>query len=280
MNVGSFITSEKETYGIFSDGYAQSVTDEFIFEYNSLRDVLEKDSLSLMYENALGTSKLKHSNIQFLPPIINPTKIICVGMNYRKPYPIDGQSVRDPNNIILFGKNREAMLAHLDFLESPVGDASNSFDYEGEIAVVIGKQARNIPPANAHEYIFGFSAFNDGSVRDWQSHSIYAGKNFSGSGSWGPWITPLEDLVHPSDLELTVRLNGEVVQKASSKDMIFSINEQISYISSIMTLNPGDVIATGSPDGTGASFNPKRYLKSGDDLEIHVSEIGSLRNFI
>ena len=101
MNVGSFITSEKETYGIFSDGYAQSVTDEFIFEYNSLRDVLEKDSLSLMYENALGTSKLKHSKIQFLPPLINPTKIICVGMNYRKPYPIDGQKVSDPNNICL-----------------------------------------------------------------------------------------------------------------------------------------------------------------------------------
>ena len=144
--------------------------------------------------------------------------------------------VCDPNNIILFGKNREAMLAHLDFLESPVGDASNSFDYEGEIAVVIGKQARNIPPANAHEYIFGFSAFNDGSVRDWQSHSIYAGKTFLARDRKA-WITPLEDLVRPSDLELTVRLNGEVVQKASSKDMIFSINEQISYISSIMTLN-------------------------------------------
>ena len=233
-----------------------------------------------MYENALSTPKLKYNKIKFLPPIVNPTKIMCIGMNYRKPYPVDGKSLSNPENIILFGKNSEALLAHNETLEIPAGDASESFDYEGEIAVVIGAQARNVSVSNADNFIFGFSAFNDGSVRDWQSHSIYAGKNFSGSGSWGPWITPLEDLSDLRDLELTVILNGEVVQKATSNDMIFSIQEQISYISSIMTLNPGDVIATGSPDGTGASFSPKRFLKAGDDLEIHVNKVGILKNYI
>jgi len=116
MNIGSFIVSEKETYGIFFDNYAQSVTDDFKNKYNSLREVVEKKTLPLMYESALKTSKLKHSQIKFLPPIINPTKIICVGMNYRKPYPIDGQSMSNPKNIILFGKNSEAMLAHLGSL--------------------------------------------------------------------------------------------------------------------------------------------------------------------
>ena len=280
MNIGSFVTNEKETYGIFFDDCAQSVTDDFIREYRSLREVIERKSIPLMYENALSTPKLKYNKIKFLPPIVNPTKIMCIGMNYRKPYPVDGKSLSNPENIILFGKNSEALLAHNEPLEIPAGDASNSFDYEGEIAVVIGAQARNVSVSNADNFIFGFSAFNDGSVRDWQSHSIYAGKNFSGSGSWGPWITPLEDLSDPRDLELTVILNGEVVQKATSNDMIFSIQEQISYISSIMTLNPGDVIATGSPDGTGASFSPKRFLKAGDDLEIHVNKVGSLKNYI
>lgn len=280
MNIGSFIASEKETFGIVFDDYVQSVTDDFKNKYNSLREVVEKKILPLMYENALKNSKLKHSQIKFLPPILNPTKIICIGMNYRKPYPIDGKNISNPKNIILFGKNSEAMLAHLDSLEIPFGDAADTFDYEGEIAVVIGTTARNVSVSNANNFILGFSALNDGSVRDWQSHSIHAGKNFSGSGSWGPWITPVEDLIDPSDLELTVCLNGKVVQNASMKDMIFSIQEQISYISSIMTLNPGDVIATGSPNGTGASFSPKRYLRAGDELEIHVSNVGSLKNFV
>ena len=194
MNIGSFVTNEKETYGIFFDDCAQSVTDDFIREYRSLREVIERKSIPLMYENALGTPKLKYNKIKFLPPIVNPTKIMCIGMNYRKPYPVDGKSLSNPENIILFGKNSEALLAHNETLEIPAGDASESFDYEGEIAVVIGAQARNVSVSNADNFIFGFSAFNDGSVRDWQSHSIYAGKNFSGSGSWGPWITPLEDL--------------------------------------------------------------------------------------
>ena len=141
MNIGSFVTNEKKTYEIFFDDYAQSVTDDFIREYRSLREVIERKSIPLMYQNALGTPKLKYNKIKFLPPIVNPTKIMCIGMNYRKPYPVDGKSLSNPENIILFDKNSEALLAHKETLEIPAGDASESFDYEGEIAVFIGGQA-------------------------------------------------------------------------------------------------------------------------------------------
>ncbi len=178
MNIGSFVVNEKETYGIFFDDCAQSVTDDFIREYRNLREVIERQCTPLMYENALSTPKLKHNQIKFLPPIVNPTKIVCIGMNYRKPYPVDGKSLSNPENIILFGKNTEALLAHNETLETPAGNASDSFDYEGEIAVVIGTQARNVSVSNADNFIFGFSAFNDGSVRDWQSHQYMLAKTF------------------------------------------------------------------------------------------------------
>ena len=278
MNIGSFLLGTKPFYGVFSGDVVTPVSVDFLLRYPTLRDVLDDSALDLMRQNIELNRPIALSDIRFLPPVPNPRKIVCVGMNYRKPYPVDGVAPPDPENIILFGKERESMLAHGDTLESPTGEAAHSFDYEGEIAVVIGRTARRVTADHAMSHVLGYSSFNDGSVRDWQKHSVYAGKNFARSGAWGPWITTSDELPPPSDLELTVTLNGKLVQHAFGREMIFSVAEQIAYASKIFTLRPGDVIATGSPDGTGGSRSPKRFLTPGDTVTVSVGEACTLIN--
>lgn len=280
MNIGSFLLDEEPLYGVFSGEAVAPASTGFMARYPTLRDVLDADALMALHQDTGQGRHVPISDIRFLPPIPNPRKIICVGMNYRKPYPVDGVAPPDPANIILFGKEREVMLAHGEALEIPVGEAARSFDYEGEIAVIVGRTARHVAVDDAMHHVLGYSAFNDGSVRDWQKHSIYAGKNFAGSGAWGPWITTVDSLPPPQDLELTVTLNGEVVQHAFGSEMIFSIAEQIAYASHLFTLRPGDVIATGSPDGTGGSRDPKRFLRSGDEVTISIGPACKLVNSV
>jgi 2-keto-4-pentenoate hydratase/2-oxohepta-3-ene-1,7-dioic acid hydratase in catechol pathway len=280
MNIGSFLLGTKPLYGVFSGDVVTPASIEFLSRYPTLRDVLDDSALDLLKENIELNRPIALSDIRFLPPIPNPRKIVCVGMNYRKPYPVDGVAPPDPENIILFGKERESMLAHGDALESPTGEAAHSFDYEGEIAVVIGRTARRVTADHAMSHVLGYSAFNDGSVRDWQKHSVYAGKNFARSGAWGPWITTADELPPPQDLELTVTLNDEVVQHAFGREMIFSVAEQLAYASNLFTLHPGDVIATGSPDGTGGSRSPKRFLIPGDKVKISVGATCTLINSV
>ena len=280
MNIGSFLLKTKPLYGVFSVDTVTPVSVDFLSRYPTLRDVLDDSALDLMKQNIELNRPIPLSDIRFLPPIPNPRKIVCVGMNYRKPYPLDGVAPPDPENIILFGKERESMLAHGNALESPTGEAAHSFDYEGEIAVVIGRTARRVTADHAMSHVLGYSAFNDGSVRDWQKHSVYAGKNFARSSAWGPWITTADELPPPQDLELTVTLNDEVVQHAFGREMIFSVAEQLAYASNLFTLHPGDVIATGSPDGTGGSKSPKRFLIPGDTVKISVGGACTLINSV
>jgi len=280
MNIGSFIYNHQALYGIFEGDNVMPASPAIVAEYPTLRDLLDADGVSKLHDTDNHGNPLPCDRITFQPPIPNPRKIICVGMNYPKPYPVDGVAPPNPDNIILFGKERDTLLAHNAALEVPSGEAANSFDYEGEIAAVISKPARHVSVAEAMDHVLGYSAFNDGSVRDWQKHSIYAGKNFAKSGSWGPWITTAKALLPPQDLHLTVTLNGDVVQAAYGREMIFSIAEQIAYISTLFTLQPGDVIATGSPNGTGGSRTPKRFLKPGDTLSVAVSDVMTLTNTI
>lgn len=280
MNIGSFLLAEKPLYGVFTGDVVTPASGDFLSRYPTLRDVLDDGALDLLKQDTGRGRPIAVSDIRFLPPVPNPRKIVCVGMNYRKPYPVDGVTPPDPDNIILFGKEREAMLAHRDALGIPTGEAAHSFDYEGEIAVVIGRTARHVTADQAMSHVLGYSAFNDGSVRDWQKHSVYAGKNFARSGAWGPWITTADELPPPRDLELTVTLNDEVVQHAFGREMIFSVAEQIAYASNLFTLRPGDVIATGSPDGTGGSRSPKRFLIPGDTVKISVGAACTLINSV
>ena len=280
MKIGSFFYEGKELYGVFFGKTVTPVNAALITRYPTLRDLLHANGLEMLKIPSNFSSAVPCAKITFRPPIPNANKVICVGMNYPKPYPVDGVAPPNPKNIILFGKQHEAFVGHGGVLEKPHGEPANSFDYEGEIAVVIGKPARNVSVAEAMEYVLGYALFNDGSVREWQKHSIYAGKNFSNSSAWGPWITTADALPEPEKLRLSVVLNGKIVQSALGNEMIFSVAEQISYASSLFMLQPGDVIATGSPDGTGGSRTPKLYLKSNDVLAISVDGIGTLLNTV
>jgi 2-keto-4-pentenoate hydratase/2-oxohepta-3-ene-1,7-dioic acid hydratase in catechol pathway len=171
-------------------------------------------------------------------------------------------------------------VGHNQSLCLPEGLANDSFDYEGEIAIVIGKKGFKIAQENAMDHIFGYTLFNDGSVRDWQKHSIHSGKNFYHSSSCGPYIVTKDQVKNFSDLHLQTRLNGKVVQSSSTKNMFFNLNEILSYISNTIPLRTGDIIATGSPEGTGASQNPPRFLKKDDVLEFSAPGLGVLKNTI
>ncbi|WP_299872279.1 fumarylacetoacetate hydrolase family protein [uncultured Sulfitobacter sp.] len=280
MNIGSFLQNGRALYGVFIEGGVRPVGADVQARFPTLRDLLDAGDVDLLRDGSNLSETLHLGEITFLQPIPNPRKIICVGLNYPKPYPVDGVVPPKPDNIILFGKERDTLVPHHAALEMPMGAPSRSFDYEGEIAVVIGKAARHVSHADALNSVLGYSIFNDGSVREWQKHSIYAGKNFANSGSWGPWITTADALAPVEDLQLTVALNGDTVQCAFGRDMIFTLAAQISYASSLFCLHPGDIIATGSPDGTGGSRTPRRFLLPGDHLSISVSGIGSLENTV
>ena len=277
MKLVSFTHAGQANYGTKDGTLIHPASAALRQTYPDLRAVPADDALDAL-ESGTDAGTLDLSDVTLLSPIPNPAKIVCVGLNFRKPYPVDGVAPTDPENIILFGKERQAIVGHGAALEIPPGAPAESFDYEAEIAIVIGRSGRSIPVEQAMDHVVGYTAFNDGSVRDWQKHSIYAGKNFENSGACGPWITIVDETDNTDDLTLTAYLNGEVVQQAKASEMIYSIAEQVSYVSHLMRLHPGDIIATGSPDGTGGSRDPKRYLRAGDVVEITVSGVGTLVN--
>ena len=157
---------------------------------------------------------------------------------------------------------------------------SPSLDWEGELAVIIGREGRHIPAAQAHEYIAGYSVYNDASIREWQFHAkaIAAGKNFESTGAFGPWMVTADEIAPDRPLALTTRLNGEQMQRTTTADMIFSVARQIEYASTIFTLVPGDVIVTGTPGGVGWSRKPPQFMVPGDVVEVEIEGIGVLRN--
>lgn len=268
-------------YGYINENEIYFATEKTLRHFPTLFDLICHLEKGITLNKGLFLSDgIELSHVEFCTPMSEKVKIICVGLNYEKIYPVEGVSPPKPENIILFGKEHSSLVAHHESLEFPIGKPGLTFDYEGEVAVIIGKSGRNIPLLEAKNYIFGYSILNDGSVREWQKHSIYAGKNFQNSSSWGPYLVTKDEFKDVDSVQLSTYLNSERVQDTTIDKMIFSIAEQISYISTLYTLYPGDVIATGSPDGTGGSRNPKRHLVSGDKLEITVSGIGSLVNYV
>jgi len=281
MKLATIRHRDQTLYGQVSGDWFYPAEAALKTRYTTLKDLITDGALTqLAAQQTRQEDGINLAHVSYLPPIPDPGKIICVGLNYRKPYPVDGVAPPDPSQIILFGKERDTLLGHQQKLETPAGPAAHSFDFEGEIAVIIGTGGRHITADDAMTHVMGYSIFNDGSVRDWQKHSIYAGKNFSGSGSWGPWITTADEIKNPATMSLTTHLNGQQMQNTTADQMIYSIAAQISYASHLYELQPGDIIATGSPDGTGGSRTPKRYLQEGDLLEIAVSGIGLLQHNI
>lgn len=236
-----------------------------------LRDVLDADLAAL---NATGS--YARADVKLLPVVPNPNKILCVGLNYATHVAETGREQKEYPAI--FTRWADSLIADGDALVRPA--ESTRFDYEGELAVVIGKGGRRIPRARAHEHIAGYSVFNDGSVRDWQRHNIQftPGKTFPGTGAFGPALIPRDDVADLASQRVQTRLNGQLVQDQPISDMIWDVAFVIEYCSTFAPLSPGDVIVTGTPGGVGDKRKPPLYMKAGDVCEISVGTIGTLSN--
>lgn len=214
------------------------------------------------------------ADLRFLPPVDQAAKIVCIGLNYRAhAEEVARQQAAQPG---LFLRTLDSLQGHGAALLRP--KASEQFDFEGEIAVVIGRPGRAIAREAALDHVFGYTILMDGSVRDYQAHSVTAGKNFWRSGSAGPWIVTADEVPDPRALQLTTRLNGTVVQQAGADTMVHDIPALIAYVSQWTPLRAGDLIATGTPAGVGLSRKPPLWLKAGDRLAVEVDAIGVLAN--
>ncbi|GAA2697211.1 fumarylacetoacetate hydrolase family protein [Nonomuraea recticatena] len=219
------------------------------------------------------------SDVTVLSPLSAPQKIICIGLNYADH--IRETGLDTPQRPLAFVKTAHTLAGPYDDVVVPAG-ATEQLDWEAELALVIGRPARDVPAQRAMEHVFGYTAANDVSARDAQftDGQWFRGKNFDGFCPLGPWIVTSDELGDPHALAVRARVGGETVQDGSTKDMIFDVPTIISYLSRYMTLNPGDVIATGTPHGVGMGRSPKLWLKDGDVVEVEIEGVGTLRNTV
>ena len=282
MKLLSFIHQGRETWGALVG--PDSIVDlgKALPQFATLTDYIASGAyLNAQQDVANKTADVKLTDITFLPVIPKPEKIVCAVRNYMDHH----------QEVLAAGMHRElseeppiflrvwrSQVAHGQPIICP--KVSGSLDWEGELAVIIGKEGRNIAEANAFDHVAGYSCYNDGSIREWQFHAkqIASGKNFESTGGFGPWMVTADEIAPNQELKLITRLNGEVVQSSHTGHMIFSIAKLISYASTIFTLVPGDVIATGTPAGVGWSRKPAWFMKPGDVCEVEIEGIGTLVN--
>lgn len=247
-------------------------------ELDDLRAAVSEAGRKRLVELARdAAADLLVSEVELLAPIHPEARIFCVGRNYREHAAETGAGSEPPQPRI-FLRTHQSLVGSGERLRMPV--PSTTFDYEGELAVVIGREGRSVSPAEAMSRVAAYTCFNDGSVREFQRHTTTAGKNFDRSGAVGPWLVTTDEIESPEVLEITTRLNDQIVQRATIGEMIYSIPEVISYISAITTLLPGDVISTGTPAGVGSSKVPPRFLRPGDRLDIEISALGTLSTVV
>ena len=251
-------------------------------DLSDLRDVIRNDRLNELTELVQSSdADLSLDDVELVPTIPNPEKIICIGVNYanRNAEYKDGSDL--PKYPSVFMRNRESLVGHKQDIMNP--PESDQLDYEGEIVLVIGKEGRRIPETEAHNYIAGMTIMNEGSVRDYLRHAkfnVTQGKNFEKSGSLGPWMVTPDELDPMGQLQVITRVNGEERQNDFTDNLMFPFRFLISYLSTFYRLKPGDIIATGTPNGSGARFDPPKYLREGDVVEVEVPGIGILNNSI
>lgn len=223
---------------------------------------------------AVASPDVALDGLTFAPTIPDPPKILCVGLNYKSHVGEMGREM--PAQPSVFARLHDTLVPHGGDIVRPT--VSTNLDFEGELAVVIGRRCRHVAEADALSVIAGYTCFNDGSVRDFQKHSVTAGKNFPSTGALGPWMATADELPDPTALTLTTRLNGVEVQRAKTDQLIYPIPRIVAYLSTVTSLEPGDIIATGTPEGVGAGRKPPLWMKAGDVVEVDISGIGTLRN--
>jgi 2-keto-4-pentenoate hydratase/2-oxohepta-3-ene-1,7-dioic acid hydratase in catechol pathway len=275
MRLASYIADGKARFGVVSDAGVVTLNERL--RYDSLKQALQANALPEIRRAAQGV-RPDHDlkAIEFLPVIPQPGKTLCVGINYRSHAAESGHATAEKPNI--FTKFNDTLLGHDGTMLRP--KASVEFDYEGELAVVIGKAGRAIPESRALEYVAGYTCACDGSVRDFIKASLITGKNFPASTPVGPWMVTADEIPDPSRLTLTTRLNGQEVQRSGTDMLIHSVAAVIAYCSNFTPLAPGDLILTGTPDGVGAKRTPPLWMKAGDVLEVEITRIGTLRAFV
>ena len=276
MKLVSFENAGKPGFGVVQGNEVADLTAAFAGRASGLRALIAADLLGEVEAAAKGAPKLPFDSLKLLPVIPDPDKIICIGLNYLDHVAETGRA-QTPNPAF-FARFPASQVGHGQPLIRP--RASTDFDYEGELAVVIGKGGRHIKAEDALKHIAGYSCYNEGSIRDWQRHTTQftAGKTFAGTGGFGPWLVTSDEIPDPSKLTLETRLNGQVVQHTTTDLLITPVPQIIAYVSTILPLLPGDVIVTGTPGGVGMKRTPPLWMKPGDVAEVEISGIGVLRN--
>lgn len=277
MKLLSFLSplTHEKTWGCVKNDNVYDLKKQFGDNYPDLKSAISNNILSELKQLKLENPDYALNEIHFLPVIDNPNKIICVGMNYPEKRKEFEQSTNAPTLFIRFP---DSLVAHNEFMHKP--NSTNEFDYEGELAVIIGKTTSNVSKEKALEHVAGYSCFMDGSVRDMQYTWFTSGKNWPKTGGFGPWLVTSDEITDPQKLHITTSLNGLQVQSESTGNMIYSISYLIEYISRFSKLEAGDVIITGSPGGVGKKRTPPLFMKEGDIIEVEISQIGKLKNKI
>jgi 2-keto-4-pentenoate hydratase/2-oxohepta-3-ene-1,7-dioic acid hydratase in catechol pathway len=277
MKLASYVIpgSQDKSYGMVVGCGMIDIGKYLGARYPDLKAVLQAGALAELSVFSQYPIDYQVSDVTFLPVIDKPEKIFCVGMNYADKRKEFAETTDAPTLFIRFA---DSLAGHACPLVKP--DCSSEFDYEGELAVVIGQAAHNVPRADALSYVAGYSCFMDGSVRDMQYTWFTSGKNWLSTGGFGPWLVTGDDIADPQQLPIHTYLNGQQVQGDNTANMVRSIAELIEYISAFSPLSPGDVIITGSPGGVGKKRTPPLFMKDGDVIEVEIGGIGRLRNAV
>ncbi len=279
MKLASFQYDGNDTWGVVTNDGLIDMGARAGAKYPTIRAVLEAGALAEIASESAGQSADRRLDAVTLQPVItHADKILAIGLNYRTHVEEGGRDI--PEHPMIFVRWNDSQVGHDQPLVRP--KVSHIFDFEGEMAVIIGKKARHVSEADSLDYIAGYSCFNDGSVRDWQRHTgqFTPGKNFFRSGAFGPFLVTADEAGPPDSHTLVTRLNGEEMQRATTDDLLFDVPKLIAYITAFTELNPGDVIATGTTGGVGFYRDPQVFMKPGDVIEVDISEIGVLSNTI
>ncbi len=277
MRLLTFKRGGDASYGVVIDGGVADLGARFSSRWSDLAAVLRDGAMDELRDLAGGLSAdFPLDEARFLPPILDPGRIVCIGLNYRSHIEETGRKI--PAHPMLFTRYPDSHVAHGEAIIRPA--VSEQHDFEGELAVIVGRGGRYIPAARALDHVAGYSCYNDGSIRDFQEHTTQftSGKNFWRSGAFGPWMVTADEIPDPGTLQLETRLNGRVMQSAPTSDLLFDVPCLFEYISTVFPLRPGDVISTGTTGGVGKARTPPVFLQPGDRIEVELSGIGTLSN--